>query len=74
MNFDPIKFGNNGEGLQKQIKGCGDLTHWSFHMTPNDPTYQWYASGRLPIGTKACVGRAVVSAGGANHGHCSGAG
>ena len=43
-------------------------------MTPDDPTYQWYASGHLPIGTKACVGRAVVSAGGANDGNCHGAG
>ena len=26
-------------------------------MIPEDPTYQWYASGHLPIGTKACLGR-----------------
>lgn len=73
-NFDPAKFGNNGDGLQKQIKGCGDLSQFSFKTTPDDPTYQWYASGHLPIGTKACVGRAVVSAGGATDGNCHGAG
>ena len=41
-------------------------------MTPNDPTYEWYASGYLPFFTKACVGRIVVSAGGANDGNCHG--
>ena len=55
--------------------GCGDLTKWSFEARTNDPQgYQWYAKGNLPIGTKACVGRAVVSAGGASSDGCNGAG
>ena len=28
-NFDPTKFGRDGDGLKKQIKGCGDLTDWN---------------------------------------------
>lgn len=75
QNFDASKFGNDGDGLKKQVKGCGDLTEWSFKQLTNDPQgYQWYASGNLPIGTKACVGRAVVSAGGASPDGCTGAG
>ncbi|KAF2428643.1 hypothetical protein EJ08DRAFT_322586 [Tothia fuscella] len=28
-NFDPIKLGNNGEGLKKQIEGCSKpIVHW----------------------------------------------
>ena len=74
-NFDPSKFGSDGSGLESQIKGCGDLTKWSFKTLTNDPNgYQWFASGDLPIGTKACVGRAVVSAGGQSASGCTGAG
>ncbi|KAH0172234.1 hypothetical protein KCU67_g1814, partial [Aureobasidium melanogenum] len=66
-NFDAEKFGTDGSGLKHQIKGCGDLTDWTFKTLTDDPQgYQWYAEGDLPIGTKACVGRAVVSAGGAS--------
>ena len=55
--------------------GCGDLTKWSFEARTNDPQgYQWFAKGNLPIGTKGCVGRAVVSAGGASPDGCKGAG
>ncbi|PMD53955.1 uncharacterized protein K444DRAFT_699591 [Hyaloscypha bicolor E] len=72
-NFDPTKFGTDGSGLKKQIQGCGALTGWSF-KTLTSETYQWHASGNLPIGTKACVGRAVVSAGGASADGCHGAG
>ena len=73
-NFVPASFGTDGSGLKHQIAGCGAITDWNFQLTPTDPTYQWSASGHLPIGTKACVGRAVVSAGGANDDNCHGAG
>ena len=59
--------------IQKQIQGCGDLTGWSFEQLSNS-SFQWSASGNLPIGTKACVGRAVVSAGGSSPDGCTGAG
>ncbi|KAI9894505.1 MAG: hypothetical protein M1814_003263 [Vezdaea aestivalis] len=66
-DFNPTKFGENGAALKKQIEGCGKLNSWSFeHRTNNPQGYQWFAKGDLPIGTKSCVGRAVVSAGGSN--------
>lgn len=73
-SFDQAKLGNNGDGLHNHVKRCGAVTDWRFTMTPNDPTYQWYASGHLPIGMKACVGRAVVLAGGADVANCRGSG
>ena len=73
-NWPEAKMGANGEGLKSQLAGCGALTKWSFEWTPNDVKYQWYAHGRLPIGTKKCVGNAVKSAGGCSAGNCHGAG
>jgi hypothetical protein len=73
-NWPDAKLGTNGDGLRQQLEGCGALTKWKFEMTPNDCCFQWYASGQLPIGTKACVGRAVQSAGGSGDGNCHGAG
>lgn len=73
-NFDASKFGTDGSGLETHIKECGALTDWHFEMTPSDPTYQWYASGHLPVGGKGCIGRAVVSACGSTAGNCHGAG
>lgn len=73
-NFPDAKLGADGEGLKKEIKGCGALTDWSFEWTPDDAKYQWYARGHLPIGTKSCMGRAVQTAGGASSGGCRGAG
>ncbi|KAK6859188.1 hypothetical protein PG995_005041 [Apiospora arundinis] len=73
-NLPDAKLGANGEGLRKQLSGCGALNEWKFERTPNDVKFQWYASGRLPIGTKACVGRALQSAGGSGNGNCHGAG
>ncbi|KAI0098282.1 SGNH hydrolase-type esterase domain-containing protein [Nemania sp. FL0031] len=73
-NFVPAKFGKDGEGLKRELSGCGAITSWNFEATPNDARFQWYASGRLPIGTKACVGRALVSAGGSGPDNCHGAG
>ena len=64
-DWDASKFGDNGAGLKKQLTGCGDLTNWHFELTPNDPNgYQWFASGRLPVFTNKCIGRAIISAGG----------
>jgi hypothetical protein len=62
--------------LQSHIQHCGDVTNWNFQWTPNDANYDWYASGRLPIGTKSCVGSAVVDVGGpnSNAANCVGAG
>ena len=73
-NFPDAKLGADGGGLKDEIKGCGALTEWSFKWTPNDVKYQWYAKGRLPIGTKSCMGRAVQSAGGSSAGNCHGSG
>ncbi|KAL8781768.1 MAG: hypothetical protein Q9213_005851 [Squamulea squamosa] len=73
-NFPDGKLGAKGEGLKKEINGCGALTFWEFDWTPNDVKYQWYASGYLPIGTKSCVGSATQTAGGKSAGHCKGAG
>lgn len=69
-NLPDAKFGANGEGLRDELSGCGVLTKWQFERTPDDCCFQWYATGQLPIGTKACVGRAVMSAGGSGKGHC----
>jgi hypothetical protein len=73
-NWPDAKLGANGEGLKKELGGCGALTKWNFERTPNDTRFQWYASGQLPVGTKACVGRAVQTAGGSDDGNCHGAG
>jgi hypothetical protein len=73
-NLPEAKLGADGEGLKEEISGCGALTKWNFEQTPDDVKFQWYASGQLPIGTKACVGRALQSAGGSGAGNCHGAG
>ena len=72
-NFNPSKLGHDGSGLESQIQGCGDLTAWSFGKTTTNG-FQWYASGNLPIGTKSCVGNALVTAGGSSASGCTGAG
>ena len=73
-NWPDAKLGANGEGLLNELKDCGAVTGWEFSWTPNDVKYQWYAHGSLPIGTKACVGSAVESAGGSSRGNCHGPG
>lgn len=69
-NFPSALMGANGEGLRKELSGCGAMEGWKFEQTPDDCCYQWYASGKLPIGIKGCVGRAIQSAGGASNGGC----
>ncbi|EHK96497.1 hypothetical protein M7I_7780 [Glarea lozoyensis 74030] len=54
-NLPSAQFGADGEGLKKEISGCGAISKWKFEQTPDDVKFQWYASGQLPIGTKACV-------------------
>ncbi|OIW28741.1 hypothetical protein CONLIGDRAFT_617692 [Coniochaeta ligniaria NRRL 30616] len=73
-NLPDAKFGANGEGLKAQVSGCGSITKWNFEWTPNDVKFQWYASGQLPIGTKNCVGDALMSAGGSGEGNYHGPG
>ncbi|KAI4134836.1 MAG: hypothetical protein LQ347_001191 [Umbilicaria vellea] len=63
------KPGAHGKGLQTQPRRCGALTDCGFEWTPHDVKYHWYAHGHLPVGTKACVGRAVESAGGSSVGN-----
>lgn len=69
-NLPDSKFGENGEGLHEEVTGCGAITKWHFEWTPDDPTYEWFASGQLPLGTKGCVGRALESAGASGKGGC----
>ncbi|CAG8972802.1 hypothetical protein HYALB_00007727 [Hymenoscyphus albidus] len=73
-NLPDAKFGAEGEGLKKQLDGCGEVTKYGFERTLKDGKFQWFANGRLPIGTKACVGRALKKAGGSGNGNCHGAG
>lgn len=73
-NWPDAKLGANGEGLEKELKGCGALTEWKFGRTPDDVKFHWLASGQLPIGTKNCVGDAARTAGAAGEGNCHGAG
>ena len=73
-NFPGSTLGKNGLGLLADLRHCGVVSDWNFQSTPKDPTYQWYASGRLPIGVKNCVGSAVMKAGGSSAGNCHGAG
>lgn len=73
-NWPFAKFGENGEGLRDEIAGCGAITSWDFDWTPDDCCFQLYARGRLPIGTKACVGWAIESAGNSGKDNCHGAG
>ncbi|KAK6431021.1 hypothetical protein LTR95_012820 [Oleoguttula sp. CCFEE 5521] len=74
-HFDDSEFSSDGEKLKHELEGCGEVTKWSFKTLTNDPNgFQWFASGNLPVGTKACVGRAAVSAGGSSPDGCTGAG
>lgn len=69
-NLPDASFGTNVEGLKRQLQGCGALTRWHIERTPNDVYFQWFASGQLPLGTKACIGRALMTAGGSDNGNC----
>lgn len=73
-DFDNAKFSTDGESLRKQVAGCGGLNDWHFSCTNGDPRFDWIATGRLAVGDKACLGRAVLSAGGEDVDGCHGAG
>jgi hypothetical protein len=73
-NLPDALLGANGEGLRKELSGCGELTKWNFERTPDNCCFQWYAAGDLPGGTKSCIGRAIRSAGGSSNGGCRGPG
>ncbi|KAL8868610.1 MAG: hypothetical protein Q9174_004877 [Haloplaca sp. 1 TL-2023] len=66
--------GEDGSGLKSELEGCGAVTNWLFEWTPDDVEFEWFASGQLPFGTKNCVGKATMSAGGSGHGNCKGPG
>ncbi|KAK9773330.1 hypothetical protein SCAR479_10059 [Seiridium cardinale] len=66
--------GDGGVNLKNAIGGCGAVTSWTFDYTPDDVKYQWYASGKLPIGTKSCVGSKLQGFGLPSAGSCTGAG
>ena len=73
-NFNREKMKPDGSGLKKQVQGCGALSAWSFKMTPQDPQYQWMATGNLPVGTESCMGSALQLAGGSSAGNFMGQG
>ena len=62
-------------GVRDQIKGCGLVTGWKFEYydSPASDGTEWHAWGKLPIGTRRCLGRAVPSSGGFSGG-CGGNG
>ncbi|KAI1176529.1 hypothetical protein F4777DRAFT_262066 [Nemania sp. FL0916] len=71
INWSSDTLGNNGDNLKNAIKHCGALTSWKFEMRSGNT---WFASGKLPIGVKSCVGTQVQNAGGSSAGGCKGAG
>lgn len=71
VDFDSNKF-NGGDGLKKQILGCGALSDWKFTFDVDDPVYIWQATGRLPIGVQGCVEQAITSSGGPTVDQCGG--
>lgn len=68
-------YGQSPGGLLTQLKGCGAVTGWSFeyYNSPASDGTEWHAWGKLPIGTRRCLGRAVPSSGGFSGG-CGGNG
>ena len=73
-NFQDAELGINGEGLKNELSRCGALTKWKFERASEDDDFQWYAAGQLPVFTKACIGRAIQSAGGSDDSNCKGNG
>ncbi|KAI1775061.1 hypothetical protein F4818DRAFT_441885 [Hypoxylon cercidicola] len=73
-NLPDAKVAADGRGLKKELSGCGAPMKWNFETTPTTSGFQWYASGHLPIGTKDCVGDALVTTGGSGERNCGGGG
>jgi len=65
----------SGNGLHTQISGCAKVSKWTFEpVTPTaDAQWTFHAFGQITIWQKACIERAIVSAG-APSGGCSGSG
>jgi len=69
-----------GEKLLHHIRGCGAVTSWKFQYYdapqagPGSGTYEWRASGKLPIGFQQweCIGSAMGDASNGLAGGCSG--
>ncbi|KAI0517622.1 hypothetical protein F5B22DRAFT_603557 [Xylaria bambusicola] len=70
-NWSADLLGPNGENIKNAIRHCGALTSWKFEVTSDT---MWFASGKLPIGVKSCVGTQIQNAGGSSAGSCKGAG
>jgi hypothetical protein len=74
INFSQKDLGPTGDGLKTQIEGCSKpIVDWTWELTPNDCCFQWHASGKIRVGAKGCLGRAIVTAGG-NNNQCAGSG
>ncbi|KAL8979053.1 MAG: hypothetical protein Q9205_005523 [Flavoplaca limonia] len=70
-NLPDGKFGKDGGGLREELKGCGGwVGKWRFERTPDDPNYEWFASGRVASFQGECVGNALETAGGNEDGNC----
>ncbi|KAI1409240.1 hypothetical protein F5Y13DRAFT_203653 [Hypoxylon sp. FL1857] len=65
-------FGQSGNGLLQQLKGCDGLTGWNFNYGLGNDGREWSANGHVLIGKAGCVGRAIASAGGPSGVDCSG--
>ncbi|KAI0803524.1 hypothetical protein GGR55DRAFT_700080 [Xylaria sp. FL0064] len=70
-NWSTDLLGDNGDNVKNAISHCGSLTSWKFELRSDNA---WFASGKLPIGVKSCVGTQVQNAGGSSAGGCKGAG
>lgn len=74
------------DNLHDQVRGCGAVKadNFDWFVAPNDDNHkesgkdfgehwEWRYHGRLPIGTRRCLGRAMHTAGGPDKG-CEGNG
>ncbi|KAI1485366.1 hypothetical protein F5X96DRAFT_690899 [Biscogniauxia mediterranea] len=73
--FADSAIGANGGKLRDALNQCGggggDVSGWTFSWTPTDGTYDWAASGTVPGESKSCIGKAIMSHGGATADQCT---
>lgn len=69
--FDEDKLGSYGANLLTNLRHCGAVTSWTFTFTPDDPTWQWTASGNLPLVGVSCLTGELQAAGGVDSVQCS---
>ena len=74
QDWEATTLKEDGSRLLKELQRCGPVNDWSFELTPDDVKHQPYATAPLPIGSKACVGHAGLSAGGPPVANCRGPG